>query len=128
MARYALTGGVAAVVDVGGFACLSLVAMPTLPAATCSFLGATAVNFVLTSRFVFQTQVILKRYVSFLTGSLLSLLVNVVLTSVGEILFSVPRIEAKTVAVGVTFFLSFWINSRLVFQTKPNRRIVRQPD
>ena len=123
MIRYAFTGGVAAVVDVGGFACLSLTAMPTISAATCSFLAATVVNFVLTARFVFQTRATLKRYFGFLTGSLFSLSVNVTLTLVGATLVSVPRIEAKTVAVAVTCFLSFWINSCLVFKTVPDRSI-----
>ena len=107
-------------VDIGGFACLSLAAMPTTLAAICSFLLATVVNFLLTSRFVFQTTATVMRYFAFLAGSLLSLLVNVSLTSAGVILFAVPRTEAKTIAVGITFLLNFWINARLVFKRESN--------
>jgi putative flippase GtrA len=114
--RYAITGGVAAVIDVGGFACLSLTAMPVISAATCSFLTATVVNYILTSTFVFRTRVTFKRYFRFLAGSLFSLLVNVILTSFGAIILSLPRIESKAVAVGITFVLSYRINSRLVFK------------
>lgn len=124
LARYTLTGGAAAVVDIGGFACLSLTTMPAILAATCSFLAATIVNFVLTSRFVFQARVTVTRYFSFLAGSLFSLLVNVSLTSAGVPLLSVTRTEAKTVAVGITFLLSFWINTRFVFQRGLHPRVV----
>ena len=103
-------------VDIGGFACFSVTPIPTILAATCSFLAATVVNFLLTSRFVFRVTATVRRYLDFVAGSLLSLLVNVSLTSIGAILLAIPRTEAKTIAVGITFILSFWINHRLVFR------------
>ena len=115
LARYAVTGGAAAIVDIGGFACLSAASVPTILAATCSFLAATVVNYLLTAWFVFSATATVKRYVAFLAGSLFALLINVSLTSAGVIFLSVPRTMAKTVAVGVTFFLNFWVNARLVF-------------
>jgi putative flippase GtrA len=115
LARYAVTGGVAAVVDIGGFACLSAASMPTVLAATCSFLAATVVNYLLTAWFVFSVTVSVRRYVTFLAGSLFALLINVSLTSTGVILLSVPRTMAKTIAIGVTFFVNFWVNARLIF-------------
>jgi putative flippase GtrA len=114
--RYAFTGGVAAVVDVGGFALLVLLRVPIIPAATCSFLAATALNFLLSSHWVFGQRPTLKRYIIFLSGSLFSLIVNVGVTSIFVVYIGIPNTLSKTLAVGATFFLSYWVNARLVFR------------
>lgn len=113
--RYAVTGGSAAIVDVGGFALLAALRMPVVLAATCSFLAATVVNFLLSSRWVFYKRATVRRYGSFLSGSLFSLLVNVTVTSICDVYLEAPRGVSKIVAVGVTFLFSYWINARLVF-------------
>lgn len=115
IARYALTGGAAAVVDVGGFALLAASGVQVVPAATCSFLAATVVNFLLTSRWVFSQRATVRRYALFLPGTLLSLVVNVTITSICAIELGLPRGISKVVAVGMTFLLSYWINARFVF-------------
>jgi putative flippase GtrA len=115
LARYALTGGSAAIIDVGGFSLLASSGVQIVPAATCSFLAATVVNFLLTSRWVFGQQATVKRYALFLPGTLFSLLVNVAITSVCAIELGFPRGISKVVAVGLTFLLSHWINARFVF-------------
>ena len=123
LVRYALTGGAAAVVDIGAFAFLSAASVPAIVAATLSFLTATVANYILTAWFVFSATPSARRYVTFLAGSLFALLINLSLTLTGVILFSIPRTTAKTVAVGMTFLLNFWINARLVF----NRPIPQAP-
>ena len=52
--RYGLTGGAAAVVDLGLFSALCPAVLPVAPAATVSFLCAAVVNYVLTAKFVFK--------------------------------------------------------------------------
>jgi putative flippase GtrA len=112
---------VAAIVDIGGFVLLSSARVPIIMAAACSFIAATVVNYLLTSRFVFCEIASLRRYAVFLTGTLTALVVNVLLTSSGIFYFGLPRGGAKTIAVGATFFLSFWINARVVFRNKSPR-------
>jgi putative flippase GtrA len=116
LARYLLTGGAAACVDIGGFTLLATVRMPVIVAAACSFVTATVVNFLLTARYVFGATATPQRYTAFLAAALLGLVVNVSLTSVGVIYFALPRAAAKTVAVGVTFLFNFWLNARFVFR------------
>ena len=126
--RYAVTGGSAAIIDVGGFALLAAQRMPVIPAATCSFLAATVVNFLLSSRWVFHKRATVKRYGSFLSGSLFSLLLNVTTTSICDVYFKVPRGVSKIVAVGVTFLFSYWINARLVFGSSSDIKPPSLPD
>ena len=113
---YLLTGGAAASVDIGGFALLSSVQMPVVPAAACSFWVATLVNFMLSSRWVFRATANRQRYVLFLIGALIGLLINVAITSVCVIFLNLPRVTAKTIAIGITFLVNFWINARFVFR------------
>ncbi|PTE18252.1 hypothetical protein C5F48_23795, partial [Cereibacter changlensis JA139] len=47
LAQYFLTAGVAAIVDIGGFALLLGVGAALVPAAMASFLAANVVNYVL---------------------------------------------------------------------------------
>jgi putative flippase GtrA len=117
--RYAFTGGGAAIVDVGGFALMASVKMPVIAAAVCSFCAAAIVNFLLSSRWVFRTEATLQGFSLFVTGALMGLLVNVSITSLGVLYLALPRTVAKTIAVGTTFLLNFWINCRLVFGNAP---------
>jgi putative flippase GtrA len=120
--RYLFTGGATAVVDIGGFAMLSHVRMPVVPAAACSFLVALFVNFLLTSRWVFQAPVTSQRFALFAVAACLGAVVNVTTTSAWVIYAGLPWTVAKTIAVSLTFLLNFWINARFVF-----RRAGRSP-
>ena len=51
--RYMVTGGIAAVTDVGGFAALINARLNVLTAGIASFCAAALVNYLLTSQFVF---------------------------------------------------------------------------
>ena len=83
-ARYLLTGGAAAVVDVGGFALLHVAGVAPLPAAAASFAVAAVVNYLLTSRFVFHHRGLGWRFPLFLLGALVGLFVNVGVTRWGH--------------------------------------------
>jgi putative flippase GtrA len=119
LVRYLFTGGTAAIVDIGGFGLLSFLQTPIIVAAACSFCMAMVVNFLLTSRWVFRAAATGQAFAFFLMGALFGLLVNVALTSVGVIYLDLPRIFAKTIAVGATFLLNFWINTR-IFRDESN--------
>ena len=56
LSRYFVTGGIAAVVDAGGFALLERAGVVTPVAASLSFCVAALMNYVLTARFVFGQQ------------------------------------------------------------------------
>jgi putative flippase GtrA len=118
LSRYLLTGGAAAVVDIGGFAFLSAIHIPVVLAAACSFLVATLVNFFLGARWVFGAPANLQGYMLFLSGAMFGALVNVTLTAVGVTYLDLPRIAAKVIAVAVTFMANFWINALVVFRAR----------
>ena len=118
--RYLFTGGTAAIVDIGGFRLLSFLRTPIVAAAACSFCMAMVVNFLLTSRWVFRVKATGEVFAFFLMGAFLGLLVNVAVTSVGVIYLDLPRTVAKSIAIGTTFLLNFWINTR-VFRDESNR-------
>ena len=115
LTRYALAGSSAAVVDVGGFGLLVTAGVQIVPAAICSFLAATVVNFFASSLWVFNARVSAGRYVLFFSGTLFSLLVNVTVTSACVIRLGLPLGVSKLMAVGATFLVSYWINAHLVF-------------
>lgn len=117
--HYLVTGGLAAIVDITGFTLLSYIGTPVIPAAAGSFGIATVVNFLLTSHWVFRTRPTAQRYAAFLIGALFGLLVNVAVTYLCVTYLQLPRPLAKTVAIGTTFLVNFWINARVVFRAEP---------
>jgi putative flippase GtrA len=114
--RYLLTGGTAAVVDLGGFGLLRWLQLPVIPAATCSFLAATVVNFLLSARFVFGMEATWSRYASFLAGTFGGLTANVAVTAVCMGRVGLSWVAGKAVGIAAGFFLNFWIHSSFVFR------------
>jgi len=114
--RYFLTAGTAAVVDVGGFALLCLTPVPIAAAAVSSFCLATVVNFMLTSRYVFNQTPTARGFGLFFVTAVGGLLVNVSVTLIGSMLFGVVPVLAKIFGVGTAFLLNFWLNLRIVFR------------
>ncbi|MCE6968671.1 GtrA family protein [Cereibacter sphaeroides] len=113
--QYGLTAGVAAVVDVGGFALLLPAGVPLVPAATISFLLANVVNYRLTASFVFGTAPSLRRYPKFLGAAAAGLVVNVGVTALAAGMLGLAPVAAKVVGVGVAFFANFALNALIVF-------------
>ncbi len=117
--RYLLTGGSAAVVDTGIFALELAAGVPLIPAATLSFLVATVVNYLLTSRFVFHREPTLRRYLMFLAAASLGLVLNVALTAFLAAHTPLPPVAAKVASIAVTFVFNFAVNALLVFRHAP---------
>jgi putative flippase GtrA len=118
---YAMTGGTAALVDIGGFRLLSSVSTPIIVAATCSFCVAAVVNFLLSSRWVFRAPATGGAFLVFFLGASLGLLVNVSVTTFGASYLDLPRTLAKTVGVGTAFLVNFWINANVVFPERSSQ-------
>jgi putative flippase GtrA len=114
--RYFCTAGAAAVVDVGGFAVLCLTPLPLAVSAVISFCLATVVNYLLTSRYVFNQLPTLRGYRLFFVAAVGGLLVNVSVTTVGSLYLGVAPVLAKVVGVGTAFLVNFWLNLRVVFR------------
>jgi putative flippase GtrA len=115
--RYFFTAGTAAVVDVGGFGLLCLTPIPIAVSAVTSFCLATVVNFLLTSRYVFNRAPSMRGFGLFFVAAVGGLIVNVSVTLVGSLYLGIPPVLAKIVGVGIAFLLNFWLNLRIVFRT-----------
>lgn len=113
--RYLVTGGIAAIVDVGGFTLLLFAEMSLVPAATVSFCLAAIVNYTLTSRFVFECEATTQRFPAFFLGALIGLGINVLVTAVLAIMTPFNAVLAKVVGIGIAFLINFTINTKFVF-------------
>ena len=116
LARYALTGGAAAAVDLGTFAILCPAILPAPAAAACAFSLAALFNYTLTSLFVFRHPLQLPRLGLFLLVSLAGLTVNVSATVAGVDILRLPPVAAKAGGIGAAFLVNFWLNSLIVFR------------
>lgn len=115
--RYFFTAGTAAIVDVGGFALLCFTPIPIAASAVASFCLATVVNYVLTSRCVFNRAPSVRGFGLFFVAAVGGLMVNVSVTLVGSLYLGIAPVLAKIVGVGTAFLLNFWLNLRIVFRT-----------
>lgn len=113
---YAMTGGVAAIVDAGGFALLVNAGLGVAAAGVLSFCTAAVVNYLLTSKLVFGRERSMRGFALFLSAALIGLSVNVGLTLLGFYVFDLPPLVAKIIGIGTAFFVNFLINLRFVFR------------
>ena len=81
--RYIGTGGVAAIVDIGGFALLGRLGVAVPVAAVASFCVAAVVNYLLSSRLTFDREATWRGFALFFAVALVGLCVNVGVTLVG---------------------------------------------
>jgi len=121
--RYMVTGGIAAVTDVGGFAFLINARLNVLIAGIASFCVAALVNYLLTSRFVFGGTATAFGFTLFFFAALIGLSVNVSITIVGVYLLLLTPIVAKVVGIGIAFIVNFGLNMLFVFQPKNTQRV-----
>jgi putative flippase GtrA len=115
---YAVTGGIAAVVDAGGFALLVNTRLNVAVAGVLSFCIAAVVNYSLTSRFVFNRRATLHGFVLFLSAALIGFLTNIGITLIGVLALGLPPLAAKLAGIATAFLANFLINLRIVFRTR----------
>lgn len=115
MFLYIVTGGTAALVDLGGFALLLWLSWPIALAGTASFSAALLVNYVLTARFVFQVRPGLRRLPVFVLGALTGFCINIGVT-LGLSLVGFAPLLAKCTGIGTAFMFNYAINARVVFR------------
>ena len=120
LVRYGMTGGLAAVVDLGVFSILCPAFLRVAPAATISFLLAAVVNYLLTTRFVFNQRAGAGRFVKFLAFAIVGLLLNVSVTVFVAYVSGWPPPVAKAIGIGVAFLFNFWLNTVFVFTARPS--------
>jgi len=117
--QYGVTGGIAAVVDAGGFVLLVHAELGILIAGCLSFCVAALVNYNLTSRFVFNREATLRGFAQFMAAALIGLTVNIGVTFMGVFTMGLPPLAAKVTGIWIAFIVNFLINVRLVFHTRP---------
>lgn len=116
--RYLLTGGPAAVVDLGGFALLLETGLPLALAGAVSFCAAAAVNYALTSRFVFRRRAHARGFAVFIAAAGLGLSINVGVTWAAATHLPITPVLAKALGIGVAFVANFLLNNFLVFSAR----------
>lgn len=124
--RYFLTGGVAAIVDIGAFKLLlPLLSLPV--AAVVSFCIAAVVNFSLTSWFVFASRPTLRRFFLFFAFASLGLVINAGVTILCAGWLGAPALLAKITGVGTAFIFNFLFNFAIVFRRQREAADVVDP-
>ena len=119
MIKYVGVGGTAALVEWTSFAVLiGPVQLHYLTAVTASFFAATAVNYVLSTRFVFvrgRHPAHKELYLLYLVSAI-GLFMNLLLMSFFVGRLSLPAMPAKIAATGIVFFWNFAARKIWVFE------------
>jgi len=113
---YGVTGGIAAIVDAGGFALLLHAGFGVAAAGTASFCTAAVVNYVMSSRFVFGGRASAQGFALFFSVALIGLAVNLGVTLAGVYWLDLPPVPAKIAGIAVAFLVNFALNLRIVFR------------
>ncbi len=116
--QYGVTGGIAALVDAGGFMLLVNAKLGIVVASCLSFCIAALVNYSLTSRFVFNREATIRGLAAFTAAALVGLMVNIGVTLLGVFTVGLPPLAAKLTGIGSAFIVNFLINLRIVFHTR----------
>ena len=114
--RYGVTGGIAAIVDAGGFALLLKAGLTVAGAGTLSFCTAAVVNYSLSSRFVFARGATAQGFALFFVAALIGLSVNLGVTLAGVYLLGLAPIVSKIAGIGIAFLVNFCLNLLVVFR------------
>jgi putative flippase GtrA len=119
---YFITGGLAAVVDIGGFHLLAPGFQGVLLPAVLSFLLAAVVNYSLSSWFVYRTRWrSARRAAMFLLFAVVGLSINAGATWLLANWLPIHATLAKTGGVGIAFVANFLMNTFIVFRPGDRR-------
>lgn len=118
--RYILSGGGAAIVDVGLFQLQVIEGVAVLAAAIISFCVAACFNYFVSSLFVFKTSLHPVHLAKFFIFSLIGLLTNSSITWIGFHHFQLYPALAKIIGIGCAFFVNFLVNYLVVFKKAHN--------
>jgi putative flippase GtrA len=124
LVRYGMTGGTAAVVDLGLFSILRPIYLPVATAATFSFVCAAVVNYILTTIFVFKEKFGAGRFLKFLAFAAVGLVLNVCVTVLVASGAPAPLPLAKAVGIATAFLFNFWLNASFVFGPGDSRKVL----
>jgi putative flippase GtrA len=113
---YGVTGGIAAIVDAGGFALLLHLGLGVAAAGTASFCTAAVVNYALSSRFIFAGRASPKGFFLFFGVALIGLAINLGITLTGVYWLGLPPLLAKIAGIGAAFLVNVALNLRIVFR------------
>ncbi len=114
-ARFLVTGGIAAIVDISVFSLLYGQGMPGLWAAAGSFLAAATVSYVLASIVIYSRRPGLQMLARFLAAYLLGLGINVSVTMLGLGWLGLPPALAKAGGIGVACIFNFAVMNFVLF-------------
>jgi putative flippase GtrA len=116
---YGMTGGLAAVVDIGGFHLLAPHFAGVLAPAILSFLVAAVVNYTLSSAKVYgRDWRSARRAALFLLFACVGLAINASVTWTLATTLPIPATLAKVGGVGVAFVANFLMNTFIVFRAE----------
>ncbi len=111
---YGLTGGLAAVIDLGLFLVFESRGLAVALAASASFLIAAVFNFISSSLLVFATPVTGRRFLRFVSVASVGLMINVGVTWLVYDLLTQPA-AAKAIGIGIAFVFNYFAHGLLVF-------------
>ena len=117
-ARYLVTGGVAALVDLLGFLVLLGAGLPLVPAAALSFTAAILLNFALSSYVVFAVPMTRHRFVAYIGFAMAGLVINTTVTALAAGVVGLIPWAAKILGIGTAFVFNFLVNALIVFRTR----------
>lgn len=118
---YGMTGGLAAVIDLGLFLLFERAGMAVPLAAAASFLIAAVGNFISSSLLVFATPVTLRRFGRFLSVASVGLAINVGVTWLAYEALGWPA-ASKAIGIGTAFGFNYLAHSFLVFSPERGTR------
>jgi len=122
--KYFFVGGAAAIVDIGLFTLFaSYLAWPWLPVSIATFILATAINYFLSIRFVFESGIRHTKSVEVIGVfgiSALALLVNQAVLYMAIEWFGWNLVISKITATGTVFFWNYFGRSKFIFAQSSN--------
>lgn len=122
--RFIITGGIAAVVDLGLLALFQLVfGLPVPAARTISFIAGTTTAYMINRRWTFQAEKSTGRFVAVVVLYALTFLVNVGLQTLCDALFrgwdwpeSAAMVAAFVIAQGTGTTINFIVQRTMIFK------------